>query len=203
MINLLPPEIKSDIIYARKNAVLLRWIIAFALLLTGISITILAGQLYINQNKKNQIAQIEYGKEQLKAQKLEEVESKVKNLSDSVKLANEVLSKQVLFSEVVTQIGSAIPNGSVLTGLSINQLQGGIDLTAAAKDYRTATQVQVNLQNPENKIFEKADIVNINCSNDSAGTRSTIEQNYPCTITVRALFAKNNNFLFINKDEAN
>jgi Tfp pilus assembly protein PilN len=200
MINLLPPKVKSDILYARKNAVLVRWIIAFGILLTSIIVIVIIGQLFINQNKKNQAAQIAAGKEQLKVQKLEETEAKVKSLSVSVKLANDVLSKQVLFSKVITQIGTAMPSGSILTGLSINQLEGGIDLTAAAKDYNTATQVQLNLQNPDNKIFEKADIVSINCSNNSSGTRSVIEANYPCQITVRALFAKNNNFLFINKE---
>ncbi len=200
MINLLPPKVKSDILYARKNAILVKWIIAFGILLISIIVIIIIGQLFINQNKKNQAEQIAAGKEQLKIQKLEETEAKVKSLSVSVKLANDVLSKQVLFSKVITQIGTAMPSGSILTGLSINQLEGGIDLTAAAKDYNTATQVQLNLQNPDNKIFDKADIVSIDCSSDSNSTRSVIEANYPCKITVRALFAKNNNFLFINKE---
>ena len=70
---------------------------------------------------------------------------------------------------------------------------GGIDLNAVTKDYQTATQVQLNLQDPKNKIFDKADILNITCSSSNPADPS-----YPCTISLKALFAKNNPFLFIN-----
>ena len=88
-------------------------------------------------------------------------------------------------------MGAAIPAKASLTGISISKLSGGIDLTAAASDYNTATQVQVNLQDPANKIFDKADIINIVCSSTST------DPQYPCTITIRAQFSKNNPFLFI------
>jgi hypothetical protein len=52
MINLLSPEIKSDISYARKNAILLKWLLLMMIVLAGVIITVLAGQIYINQSKK-------------------------------------------------------------------------------------------------------------------------------------------------------
>ena len=88
-----------------------------------------------------------------------------------------------------------MPPGSSLTGLNIAQVTGGIDITAGASDYNTASQVQVNLADPNNKIFSKADIVGINCASGSSGS-------YPCTVTIRALFAANNPYLFINSGSA-
>lgn len=200
MINLLPPDIKSDIAYARKNTVLIRWITAFVFVIIGVFFVVLVGQLYLNQSKKTYASQIDEGKTQLKEQKLEETQARAQEISDNVKLAVNVLSKQILFSKVVTQIGKVMPDGTVLTGLSINQLSGGIDLIARAKDYNTASQVQLNLQDPNNKIFEKADIVSTEC-NSTPTTDNLVETTYPCRITVRALFAKNNSFLFIDKDK--
>lgn len=205
MINLLPPETRDNIAYARKNSILLKYVGIIILVIIGILFTALAGQFYINNSATSYTSQIKQSQEQLKIQKLEETQKRVESISGSMKLAVQVLSKQVLFSEMLKQIGSAIPEGAVLTGLSINQLQGGIDITAAATDYNTATQVQLNLQDPNNKIFEKADIVNTQCSSGSGSvnpntgqsTETQLDAQYPCKITVRALFAKDNPFLFI------
>ncbi len=207
MINLLPPEAREDVLYARKNIQLLHWIFVLLAVIAAIFVVVLVGQLYIDQSSKAYSVQVEQAREQLKVQKLEETQAKVQGISGSIKLSVQVLSKQVLFSALLKQIGAAMPQGTVLTGLSINALQGGIDLTAAATDYNTATQVQVNLQDPNNKIFEKADIINVQCSttgatatnpNTGQSTATQLDVGYPCKISVRALFSSNNPFLFIN-----
>ena len=93
-----------------------------------------------------------------------------------------------------------MPDGTVITSHSTNQLAEGTELIERAKDYNTASQVQLNLQDPNNKIFEKADIVSTECSSTPT-TDNLVETTYPCKVTVRALFAKNNSFLFIDKDK--
>jgi hypothetical protein len=197
MINLLPPEVKENISYARRNTMLRKW--AFALLI-GIGVmsgTVFVGNLFLRQSTRSLSAQVAQGTEQLKIQKLEETQKQVESISSSLKLVVQVLGREVLFSKLLQQIGSAMPRGAVLTNLSVTKLQGGIDLQAAATDYQTATQVQVNLQDPENKIFEKADIVSIQCASNTIVTGGISDQ-YPCTVQIRALFTKNNPFLFIN-----
>ena len=106
-----------------------------------------------------------------------------------------VLGQEVLFSQLLKQIAATIPQNANLTGLNISQTKGAIDIAAIASDYRTASQVQVNLADPANKIFSKADIINITCSSDGSG--GTTSQ-YPCSVSVRALFSGDNPFLFIN-----
>lgn len=196
MINLLPKEVKQDLTYARRNTQLLRWSVIFGLAIVGVMLVVLFGQFYINQSIHDYSAQKQKTQVELASQKLDQTQKQVQDISNSLKLVVQVLSREVLFSKLIQQVGAAIPTNARLTDLKISQTQGGIDLTAAASDYSTATQVQVNLQDPANKIFNKADILNITCNSSAANTR------YPCSISLRAQFATSNPFLFINTGTA-
>lgn len=198
MINLLPPDVKENYLFARRNTFLRKWAIVLIISIVTLGGIMMVGYMYLNQSSRSLSKQISEGTEQLKIQKLEETQKQVEGISSSLKLVVQVLGREVLFSKLLQQIGAAMPQGAVLTNLSINKLQGGLDLQAAATSYQTATQVQVNLQDPANKIFEKADIVSIQCGTSG----SALSKTYPCTIQVRALFAKNNPFLFINNSAA-
>lgn len=154
------------------------------------------GFLYLNQSITSNKQQLSDGQSQLKIAKIDETQKRVQDISNSLKLVVQVLGKEVLLSKLIQQIGAAMPSNTILTDLSITKVQGGIDLKAAAKDYQSATQVQVNLQDKANKIFDKADIVQIQCANASSDNAIS---GYPCTVTIRAQFAKQNPFLFINQ----
>lgn len=190
MINLLPPEIKSDLIYARRNTKLLHWVMTLVLVIAGFGIIIVFGNLYINRSKTLYAEQVNMSQQQLKVQNLEGTKQQVDEFSNQMKLVNQVLSRELLFSKLIRQIGAVMPDNSVLLNLSILKAQGGLDLKAAARDQNTATQIQVNLQDPNNKIFQSVDINNIDCKDDSSRV-------YPCVVTLRALFGPNNQFLFI------
>ena len=109
-----------------------------------------------------------------------------------------VLSKEILFSKLLTQLGTITPPNVRLTDLTISQTESAIDITAQTANYESATQLQVNLTDPNNKIFSKADIVSITCSS-GATVQDTA---HPCTATIRAQFTENNPFLFINAAKA-
>ena len=196
MINLLPDDVKQNIMYARRNTKLRLWIISFALSIVGVGVITVFGLFYIHQNINSYSSQINKTQQELSDQHLDSTQKQVQGISDSLKLVVQVLSREVLFSKLIKQVAVAIPPNAILTDLEISKTQGGIDLSAAATDYNTATQVQVNLQDPTNKIFDKADIININCGKVSGG--NAVSNRYPCTITIRAQFAKSNQFLFIN-----
>lgn len=195
MINLLPPDYKDELVFARKNTTLKNWVVMSCIGVFGIIIIIVAGHVFISRSTANSLAQVNQTRERLNAQKLEETQAQVTDISDSIKLAIAVLGREILFSKLLSQIGTAMPNGSSLQSLTINSTQGGIDLTAGATTYQTGTQVQVNLADPDNKIFEKADIVNVTC--DSAAKTA-----YPCTVSIRALFAKDNAFQYVTSAKA-
>ena len=192
MINLIPPKTRSDILYARRNKALRGWIFALLIGMAGVLLVVIVGLIQIDQKAAQLDKEIAIAHESLKEQKLEETNSQVQDMSNNFKLVTQVLSKQVLFSEVLKQVGSTMPDGAALSTLSIEELSGGIDLQVAAKDFQTATQVQVNLADSENKLFSKVDIINITCG----GADST----YPCSGSYRALYADKNPFFFLNSN---
>lgn len=195
MINLLPPDVKTGYLYARRNVGLRKWIAAFLIALVGLGALATYGLLSIKQSTVNHDKQISATEAAFAKERSADTQKHVQDISNNFKLAVKVLSQEVLFSQLIKQIAATIPANANLTGLTINQIQGGIDISANATDYKTATQVQVNLADPKNKIFSKADIVSIACNSDSDAT-------YPCTVNIRALFGTNNPFLFINNKDA-
>ncbi len=190
MINLLPNDIKDEVIFARHNNALRNWIFACLAALAGVVVIIAAGQLFIYQSTQTWQKQVDTTRAELGAEKLEDTQKKITEISDSIKLSLQVLSREILFSKLISQIGNTIPDGSALQGLTINTSQSGVDITAVATDYQTATQVHINLSDPNNKIFEKADILNVTCT-------QTPNEKYPCTISIRALFANQNEFQYV------
>ena len=193
MINLLPPDLKRSYRYAARNVVLVRWTVAFAVSLVGLAALSTVGLIYVQQAGKSYTDQIATVQQSLHDQKLSATQAKVKDISNNLKLAVQVLSKEVLFSKLLTQLATITPSNSVLTDLTISQSQTSVNITALTTDYGAATQLQVNLADPASKLFSKADIVSISCGGGTSG-----DAKYPCLVTIRALFVSNNPYLFIN-----
>ncbi len=195
MINLLPTQLKKDYVYARRNHQLIRWVLVFAAIIIGAATITGLGWLYIDRASSDYEKQISISKKQLEDQNYDKIQKEVKDMSNNLQLSVNVLSKQILFSELLQQMGSLMPRDTRLSNLTISQTQGAIDITVIAKDQTSATQVQVNLADPDNKLFSKVDIVSINCDYNS-------KDGYPCRASLRALFADENPFLFINDKKA-
>lgn len=193
MINLLPPAIKDSYRYARRNVLLRRWVISVIIAFVGLGVIATFGLLTLHQSTNRYNNDIAATQALFKKEQFAQTQAKVQDISSSFKLVVKVLSQEVLFSQLLKQVAATIPTSANLTGLNINQTQGALDISAIATDYNTATQVQVNLADPANKIFSKADIVSITCGNVNATNPA-----YPCTVNLRALFATNNPFLFVN-----
>ncbi|HEX7963018.1 MAG TPA: PilN domain-containing protein [Candidatus Saccharimonadales bacterium] len=197
MINLLPPEMKLDYRYARRNRRLVRWSVGLLVALAGLAGLTGSGLLIMGHAEHQRSQEVTAVQQRLASQNVTETEKQVTTISNNLKLMVTVLSKEILFSRLLTQLGSVTPPGTALTSLSISQTAGAIDITAGTKNYGDAAQLQANLADPANRIFSKADIDSISCSSNS--TQNSI---YPCSVTIKALFASDNPFLFINKDKA-
>lgn len=191
MINLLPPDIKENYRYAHRNRVLMRWVTAASFCFLGALLLVGGGYLYLRQSISTTTKQIAASQQELEAQNLTKVQKEVTNISNNLKLVVQVLSKEILFSQLLQHLGAVTPSNAVLTNLNITQTQGGVEIVAKTTNYNAATQLQLNLSDPKNQIFSKADIISITC--DATSTDA-----YPCTVDIRALFATNNPFLFIN-----
>lgn len=208
MISLLPVGYKEDVLYARRNKRLLRWAVAGGIALLLMVGLVFVGQLFIKKSTGHYAAQNEAIRQRLQGKELQEAKGQVESFSNNFKLVIQVLSKEILFSKLIKQIGAVMPDNTVLTGIELSKLEGGLNLKALAKDYTTATQVQVNLQDPGNKVFEKVDIEGVQCSTAAAASTGSasapsaaLSKLYPCQIDLRALFGKNNPYLFISTED--
>lgn len=188
MINLLPPDVKTSLTYARRNNLLIRYMVGMSFGIICVIIVVIGGWLYLQQETNAHKKSIANAEEILKRSDEDKTIARAGEISDSLKLVVEVLSQEVRFSELIPQIGSVMPSGTVLQDLTLDaSLSGGIDLEVGAQSHIAGVQAQANLQDPRNRIFEKADIVSSTCQDDP-------ELRYPCAIKMRALFAKDNTF---------
>lgn len=190
MINLLPPVYKEEYHYARRNTSLLRWVTMFGFGIIGVLLISAAGIVFLQREANSYAAQAVLGEQSLKNQQQGKVEAEAKSISNDLKLAVQVLSQEILFSQLLKQMAVNTPSNVRLSGLTISEVKGAVDITAVTANYDAATQLQVNLTDPANKIFDKVDIVSISCASSA--------ERYPCTVLIRALFATDNPFLFIN-----
>lgn len=199
MINLLPPDIKQTYRYARFNYRLAVWCGALLFAIAGTGALTLSGTTLMNRSAERYQRQVDAANANLASQNIAGVEKQVGEISGNLKLMVQVLSKEILFSKLLNRLGNVTPSSVILTGLSISQTDQAIDLTAQARDYNSATQLQANLSDETNRIFSKADIVNITC-NQNAAEQTAISAQYPCTITIRALLTNNSEFLLISNN---
>ena len=194
MINLLPRETKESYRYARRNSRMAKWLTVMCVAFAGLALLGIFGIIFLDRTAKSYDSQVASMENNLKQQQQAEAEKEVKDISNNLKLALQVLSKQVLYSQMLTQLAKIIPSNVALSNLTISQGQSALDITAGTSDYNAATQLQVNLADPQNQIFSKAEILNINCNSGSAEGGEA--RRYPCTVTIRALFNTKNPFLF-------
>ena len=193
MINLLPEQLKKDYTYARRNKVLRKYILISIIGSVGLMLIATFGLILYKNSWNNNQSQINSITNKLNSENISSTNTQITNFSDTFKLVTKVLSQEILFSKMITSIGAAMPTGTALTGLSINNTSTGINLTADASSYNTATQIQVNLSDPSKGLFKNVDIISINNSG------STGNNNLPYTVSLRALFNNTNQFLLINQ----
>lgn len=190
MINLLPSDYKESIVYARRNWFLRKWIIVLVVSLFGIMVIVGAGNLFMGRSINHQTEAKEAAKKELDAQNINKTKRQLTEVSNNTNLVIKVLSKEVLFSKLIRELGASLPSNTALEEIKIENLDGGITLKALASDINAGSQLQINLSDPSNKIFAKVDIESINCDESS-------KKIYPCSVQLKALFSGNNSFTYL------
>lgn len=195
MINLLPTSYRESLHFARRNTSLRGWVIALSAVLLGAIVVTGGGYWYLRIETNKQAAALERSKQELQAQNIDQVRGQVDEMSGNIRLAIQVLQREVLFSKLLRQLGSAMPANTALTQLAVeDEIKGGLSLEAVASNLNSASQIQVNLESPENQIFAKSDIESITCNeSDIPG--------FPCAVRLKALFNNENPFVYIQPSE--
>lgn len=200
MINLLPPEYKQTLFYSKRNRTMSRWVIALLVALIFSLVIVGVGWVYLDQSIKSETKSVEETEVALKEQDIDETTNQIDEISNNTKLVLDVLSREILFSKLIKQLGAALPAGTALESLTLVELEGGITIQAKATDFNSASQIQVNLTDPQNKIFKQADIESITC-NETSQENSEESDGYPCTVRLKALFDNNTEYIYIGSEE--
>lgn len=195
MINLLPPSHKRALVYARRNTRLRAGVVGLSAGLILLMLVATGGFLILRQevhSYNNNTANIEA---ELSRKGETSTITRMNNISNTLNLVVKVLSEQVLFADLFQQVGTIMPDGSILQNLSLTgDMTMGVDLQIGSVDYNTGTQVLVNFQDKNNKIFEKADLISLTCADPA-----TSEGPYYCTGNIRATFQEESQFSFLKR----
>lgn len=179
MINLLPPEVKSQTNAARANRVLLR----YNILVLGAIVFLLAAIafVYIYLGNAKTVAENTLAENIAKAGDFGTVEADANAFRTNLSNAKQILDSDVKYSSIILEIASVLPPGIALDTLSLDSTTFGqpTTLTANAKDYQTVLVLKDSLES--SSIFSNVSIQTI----ANAGTG-----NYPLSATFSVTIRK-------------
>lgn len=158
MINLLPNNIREEHSFGRKNKKLVALIFLVAGTAVAVAGIMLFNLKYIDDEATSVRSAIEKNEETIK--KLETETNDLGAVSSRLNSTFALYEQSIRFSEIIPEIGSVLPAGSIIDGLSLtggstDPLQLNVSLTSAD----LAAVLQKNLV--ESELFEAADIISI------------------------------------------
>lgn len=165
MINLMPDDAKKEIRSARLNVILGRYIIVvfFAF---GFLVLLLAGS-YVVLTQTKESAQRLIDANSTKADVYSTTKSQVDALSASLSETKTILNQEVLYSNVLMNIGQQMPAGTVLSSITLNTASfSGTPVTLKAYAKTTDDAVALRQKFQSTPIFTN---VNFDSVSDSAG----------------------------------
>jgi Tfp pilus assembly protein PilN len=146
MINLLPPETRSQLGAARANRLLLRYnfllLAALAFLLAAI------GLVYIYLGNAKTSAERTIAENIARAGDYSAVDAEANSFRQDLASAKQILDNDVTYTKVILEIAGVLPSGVVLDTLNLDSSTFGTPttLTANVTDYSTVLRLKDALQ---------------------------------------------------------
>ena len=165
MINLLPPETRSQLAAARANRLLLRYNI---LLLAAVAFMLAAiGLVYVYLGNAQASAEASIQENLARVGDYSAVEAEANSFRQDLANAKQILDTDVTYTKVVLEIASVLPQGVILDTLNLDSATFGTPTTLNAKvnNYTTVLALKDALQ--KSSLFSDASIQTI--SNDGTG----------------------------------
>lgn len=191
MINLLPPERHLNMRIARNNTILRRYLELVLISLVVISASVVGAYYFLYIQKQNVEKTVAINRQKVK--ELEPVQKQAEQLSVTINTIAGLMSKNIKFSEMLTQIGGVMPSGSSLTGLqfSLEDTSSPLVVSAQVQTEERAAVLRNNLAN--STLFKDATIVTITEIKQEESTASdpatpVLENPYRYTVTINAFF---------------
>jgi hypothetical protein len=173
MINLMPPDVKEDIRFAKLNVSIVQYCILAAIVGIALVGILLFGLLILNNDR----SQLEDGivERQAILDELKLDEDRAKKLSDSIDTIGALFDKEVEFSEIIVQIGSLIPAGSSIDSLTLpnNVKKAPLNLIVRVPTQPDSAVLQQNFAN--SPLFKGADIQSVTPANRDSETNQVVD----------------------------
>lgn len=165
MINLMPDDVKKEIRSARLNVILGRYIIVI-LFAFGFLVLLLAGSyIVLTQSKEN--AQRLTSTNGTKADVYSTTKAQVDALSSGLSETKTILNQEVLYSNVLMNIGQQMPAGTVLASITLNTASfAGTPVTLKAYAKTTDDAVALRGKFQSTPIFTNVNFASVS---DSTG----------------------------------
>ena len=180
MINLLPPKIKEERAYGRKNVSLFGY--STALLATALStaVIMLLSLQFIGSEEPTLRVSLE--SDQARVTTLEAEIKSIENIATRLETAKKVSERSVKLSELIPKIGAVLPDGAILNALS---LTGGVtDSLQLDVDLKEANLAAVLIRNlVESDLFEAADISSLSPRGATTGESSSDSYQFTASLT--------------------
>lgn len=182
MINLLPPKRLQDMRYAWSNTVLRRYI--FLIVISSLVIAGIIGGAYVLFLRQKESARLAVEADSQRIKKYEPVQKNAEQLSGTINAISTLMSKDVRFSQMLTQIANLMPPGSSLTGLQIDIEDTKAPLAISA-DVDTESKAAVLRNNlAQSELFEGAEIKSIKSIKAEASPEPAQASTYKFTTTI-------------------
>lgn len=176
MINLLPNGKKDDILAARANVILLRYIgiiviaFLFTLLIFSTSKSVLSGTM--------ETAQSRIETNSVKADVYSSTQQEVSALSSKLSDTKALLNNDIRYSQVLTELGRLTPAGVIIKQLTLNDATFNgtpLKLTAYARSTAEASTLQTQLQS--SSLFSQVSLQQTDTSGGISGYPVAISLN--------------------------
>ncbi len=184
MINLIPPTIKQERIYGRRNVALFGY--SMALLATAVlTASILFGSLLFIGSVKPDI-EAEIKETNVSVSALESEIKGVEAIASRLDTAKAISDTSISFSELIPKIGAVLPNGVIMNALTLTG--GKVDPLQLDVDMESADLAAVLVRNlVESKLFEAADITSLSPKGAAEDDQVTSSR-YTFTASIGASF---------------
>ena len=192
MINLLPYDYKQELVYARRNYLLLKWL--FALFVAAIFILAISfgGVFAINNERAKAEASAVSETNEINNSSEKTEFDRYKKFKTDYDTVVKLLSKQLRYTKIIQDIGQILPNGTTIDGIKLAPGTTSLTLSVNGTSQEAIRQAFVNLSNDntQKQLFPKADLESITCS-DNAATKA-------CTGSIKVLLSANSDYYYIN-----
>ena len=181
MINLMPDAEKKELRAARTNVILARYSVVVVLAFAFLVLLLAGSSLILTQTKTSAEKIIEANKS--KADVYSSTKSQVDSLSSSLAETKSILDQEVLYSNVLMNIGQQMPEGTVIDKISLTSASfTGTPLTLKAYAKTNDAAVALRAKFQSSPIFTD---VNFESISDNTGISG-----YPVSVSMTLTITK-------------